>query len=66
MPAAGDPYQTAQQIREIVERETQADAAEASGTGSASPIDTEPASSPPGLPSIFAPESMAWKWWSVT
>ena len=29
LPAAGDPYQTAQQIREIVERETQADAAEA-------------------------------------
>jgi small-conductance mechanosensitive channel len=29
LPAAGDPYQTVQQIREIVERETQADAAEA-------------------------------------
>jgi small-conductance mechanosensitive channel len=29
LPSAGDPYQTAQQIREIVERETQADAAEA-------------------------------------
>ena len=29
LPAAGDPYHTAQQIREIVERETQADAAEA-------------------------------------
>ena len=29
LPPAGDPYQTAQQIREIVERETQADAAEA-------------------------------------
>jgi small-conductance mechanosensitive channel len=31
LPATGDPYQTAQQIREIVERETQADAAEAAG-----------------------------------
>ncbi len=30
LPREGDPYQTAQQIREIVERETQADAAEAS------------------------------------
>jgi small-conductance mechanosensitive channel len=29
LPATGDPYQTAQQIREIVERETQADSAEA-------------------------------------
>jgi small-conductance mechanosensitive channel len=29
LPPAGDPYQTAEQIREIVERETQADAAEA-------------------------------------
>jgi small-conductance mechanosensitive channel len=29
LPATGDPYQTAQQIREIVERQTQADAAEA-------------------------------------
>jgi len=29
LPQAGDPYQTAQQIREIVERETRADAAEA-------------------------------------
>jgi small-conductance mechanosensitive channel len=29
LPAAGDPYQTVQQIREIVERETQAEAAEA-------------------------------------
>ena len=29
LPAAGDPYQTADQIRAIVERETQADAAEA-------------------------------------
>lgn len=29
LPPARDPYQTAQQIREIVERETQADAAEA-------------------------------------
>lgn len=29
LPTAGDPYETAQQIREIVERETQADAAEA-------------------------------------
>ena len=29
LPSAGDPYETAQQIREIVERETQVDAAEA-------------------------------------
>ena len=29
LPPAGDPYQTVQQIREIVERETQADASEA-------------------------------------
>jgi small-conductance mechanosensitive channel len=29
LPPTGDPYQTAQEIREIVERETQADAAEA-------------------------------------
>jgi len=29
LPPAGDPYLTAQQVREIVERETQADAAEA-------------------------------------
>jgi small-conductance mechanosensitive channel len=29
LPPAGDPYQTAEQIREIVERETQADAAAA-------------------------------------
>jgi hypothetical protein len=29
IPSAGDPYETAQKIREIVERETQADAAEA-------------------------------------
>jgi small-conductance mechanosensitive channel len=29
LPPAGDPYQTAERIREIVERETQADAAEA-------------------------------------
>jgi small-conductance mechanosensitive channel len=29
LPSAGDPYSTAQQIREIVDRETQADAAEA-------------------------------------
>jgi small-conductance mechanosensitive channel len=29
LPPAGDPYQTVRQIREIVERETQADAAEA-------------------------------------
>ena len=29
LPVAGDPYQTAQEIREIVERETQADAEEA-------------------------------------
>jgi hypothetical protein len=29
LPLSGDPYQTAQKIREIVERETQADAAEA-------------------------------------
>jgi small-conductance mechanosensitive channel len=29
LPPTGDPYQTAQQIREIVERETQADAGEA-------------------------------------
>ena len=29
LPATGDPYRTAQEIREIVERETQADAAEA-------------------------------------
>jgi len=30
LPPSGDPYQTAQQIREIVERETQADATQAS------------------------------------
>ena len=29
IPSAGDPYETAQKIREMVERETQADAAEA-------------------------------------
>jgi small-conductance mechanosensitive channel len=29
LPSAGDPYQTAQQIREIVDRETQADATQA-------------------------------------
>jgi hypothetical protein len=29
LPAAGDPYHTAEQIRGLVERETQADAAEA-------------------------------------
>src|SRR5262249_25097228 len=29
LPVAGDPYETAQQIREIVDRETQADATEA-------------------------------------
>ena len=29
IPSAGDPYETAQKIREIVERETKAEAAEA-------------------------------------
>jgi len=34
LPSSGDPYQTAQQIREIVERETEADAIEVGKDGS--------------------------------